>query len=869
MKILALAVAVGMMGLSPAFGALSITNTSVGGTGISLDTSSQASGGGTYTALAGINMDEASTSDFPGSGNIIITAPAGFRFDTTSTPIVTLTSLSGNSGVAPTATRTNLTATQIHFSLSRNTPIGNRLWRAAFSGIKVQPTTSAPAAGNMVIQVTTVFTGNIPLSSISGSISAQSTLSISHTDRNVGEAATITLQAKDQFGNNLTNGGATVVLSKGAGTSDGTISAVTDNNGTYTATFTANHVGTARTISATVNGAAAANTVTIKVNGMSVQSDLSAYTVNAGDQWILTVSVGSDSLPVQMQIWKNGAASPFRERLITSVDAPISTDKPVYEPDAGNYTIQLIDPVTGDTNATSAVTLTVVSWPAEFTSTWPDRTVLEGQPLNLDAPLFIGSKPRIFSWYYRPTVGSGSWTLLRSSVNPFSTVAVTTQAHAGEYKISVNNFKNDELAIGPSERTCTVTIQAGPPVITRQPRSVSAFYGSPARLKLEAAGTVPLAYQWEELVDGSWAPVPGETSPSLTIPFASETRSYRCRVSNEEAVEGIVSDVATITVDSTYAAAAGSYAGLVMSETLSVNSVGSLTLTLKANGTISGNLITTDTTNSFYGTMDEDGNASLNIDGKNLTLSTSLATAGIIIGKYDTAGDDNVELLLSNGSGLDGKYYILVPGALDSSLAPGGTSYLEANVVGSTVTIFAKMADNSSFKQITALSSDNRVPVFGRLFSGTNVVIGWLDISNPDSGSLHWIASGGAGVYSEPFSLNSATHNSPYVPADTAVAAGNYTVTISGAHVPNPVAAQVNLGPGNTITYLYPRPNAFTLVVNADGSFTGNFRIGSNNVKYFGVLDQDDNAGDGYFVTPAIVNPDRQSGLVVIERVVE
>src|SRR6185436_13523425 len=82
-----------------------------------------------------------------------------------------------------------------------------------------------------------------------------------------GTTATLTLQARDAAGNNLTGGGLAVVFSlTGAGTSTGTIGATTDNgNGTYGAIFTGVTAGTARTISATIGGSLVASTSTITV----------------------------------------------------------------------------------------------------------------------------------------------------------------------------------------------------------------------------------------------------------------------------------------------------------------------------------------------------------------------------------------------------------------------------------------------------------------------------------------------------------------------------------------------------------------------------------------------------------------------------
>ena len=96
---------------------------------------------------------------------------------------------------------------------------------------------------------------------------AQSTLTAGATTLLSGTTTTLTVTARDAFGNALGAGGAVVALVKGTGTSDGTITAVTDNaNGTYTATLTATAAGTARTITATVGGApltSAASTITV------------------------------------------------------------------------------------------------------------------------------------------------------------------------------------------------------------------------------------------------------------------------------------------------------------------------------------------------------------------------------------------------------------------------------------------------------------------------------------------------------------------------------------------------------------------------------------------------------------------------------
>ncbi len=70
-----------------------------------------------------------------------------------------------------------------------------------------------------------------------------------------GSLVTLTLQAKDAEGNNLTTGTLAVAFSfsYSGGGSTGRISPTTDHgNGTYTATFEADRAGTATTIGATI-----------------------------------------------------------------------------------------------------------------------------------------------------------------------------------------------------------------------------------------------------------------------------------------------------------------------------------------------------------------------------------------------------------------------------------------------------------------------------------------------------------------------------------------------------------------------------------------------------------------------------------------
>jgi hypothetical protein len=114
--------------------------------------------------------------------------------------------------------------------------------------------------------------------------SAKSAVTVSGGTVQSGSAVTLTLQAKDGGGNNITTGGETVVFTATGGTSTGTIGATTDHgNGAYTATFTGVTAGTATTIGATINTVAVTSTLpTVTVTPSSVSTTTSTVTVSSG-----------------------------------------------------------------------------------------------------------------------------------------------------------------------------------------------------------------------------------------------------------------------------------------------------------------------------------------------------------------------------------------------------------------------------------------------------------------------------------------------------------------------------------------------------------------------------------------------------------
>ena len=124
---------------------------------------------------------------------------------------------------------------------------------------------------------------------------SSTTVTVSNNIIKPNSTATVTLQAKDIYDNNIKTGGAAVVFSLSGGTSTGTFGAVTDNNnGSYTSIFTGTGEGTDVTINATFAGVAVTSTLpTIKVASPGIAS---AYRIVAANN---TTSTGvADQLTI-------------------------------------------------------------------------------------------------------------------------------------------------------------------------------------------------------------------------------------------------------------------------------------------------------------------------------------------------------------------------------------------------------------------------------------------------------------------------------------------------------------------------------------------------------------------------------------------
>src|SRR4051812_40196621 len=152
--------------LLPAFAGASITVTPAsGGSAISADTAG-IGGSGTWTTLGAITISEAKKSDI-GSGvaSLVLKAPAGFEFNTASTPSISWAS--GQDITAATILVSDSSTLTISLTVSGTSGfdtlvIGN-------TGLQIRPTLGGPVATGKHIYRPTSGGGNASLSGVTSS----------------------------------------------------------------------------------------------------------------------------------------------------------------------------------------------------------------------------------------------------------------------------------------------------------------------------------------------------------------------------------------------------------------------------------------------------------------------------------------------------------------------------------------------------------------------------------------------------------------------------------------------------------------------------------------------------------------------------
>ncbi len=206
--------------------------------------------------------------------------------------------------------------------------------------------------------------------------------------------------------------------------------------------------------------------------------------------------------------------------------------------DAGEYRVVVINSggigmaVSAPANLIvgQAVPLEILSGP----TIQPSSTVASGTTVSM-VVTGTGTEPLSYQW-----LKSGS--NIAGATSGTYTIGSVAVAHAGDYSARLSDGTGTSVYSG----TVTLTV-LGPPVITAQPQSRTAYKGESATFTVSATCASPMTYQWYH---GGTA-IAGATDASYIIPSvdSADAGAYRARVYNADYTTYYVdSSNATLTV---------------------------------------------------------------------------------------------------------------------------------------------------------------------------------------------------------------------------------------------------------------------------------------------------------------------------------
>jgi hypothetical protein len=435
--LLALVVALitGVLWLVPGAGAATGLTAATGGTNISADTAAASPGTGTYTNLTGPSYQEASSGQLS-TGKVVLDAPAGFQFRTTSVTVaqpnggnMTFGSASSCSGQSASITVTP-TAGAITFWICAQSN-GSHAATIGLSGVGVRPANGSPlASGNIVLDATsTVSFSGVTAGSTSWGALSDVAGALHHLDlapatatKAPGVAQAYTATGRDQFNNSLGDMTSTTSFTIAGGTCS-TSSCSSTAAGDHTVTGTkSTKTGTA-TLTVTAGPTAS---ITLTPSSSSKAAGVAeTYTANGAD------SFGNSTGNVT-------AATSF------SIAGGTCSTNGCSSTAVGNHTVTGTHSPSG---ATATATLTVTTGPAHHITVSPATATKQVGV----AQAYTASSFDQYNNFIADVTASTGFSVAGGTCSTNSCSSTT----AGDHTVTADNG-------GGRTATATLTVTAGP-----------------------------------------------------------------------------------------------------------------------------------------------------------------------------------------------------------------------------------------------------------------------------------------------------------------------------------------------------------------------------------------------------------------------
>ncbi|MBL4763533.1 MAG: hypothetical protein JKY93_12655, partial [Gammaproteobacteria bacterium] len=684
---------------------------------------------------------------------------------------------------------------------------GGGSYTATISDTVAEPITISGTLGGNLITDTTLITFTVGALNAANSLISASPISVS-TDG--GATSTITVQARDAQGNNVTLGGATVALLEDG---SATISTVTDNgNGTYTATIvdtTAEFI----TITATIDAGVVTDSTTVTFNPGIF--DATQSTISASPTSVSTDGGATSTITIQIKDSQGNNISTGGQTVVLNDDGSAAISAVIDNGD-GTYTATVSNSL--------AETITVSG-------------TVDGNPItDTDNVTF--------------TIGATEAT---ASIITVANSSVTTDGGASTtITLQVKDAQNNNISIGGSTIVFSAngdalisavidngngTYSATIADLTAESITISATIdGNPVTDTAAVTFTPGAIDATQTTISVSSASVPTEGGATSSITVQAKDVQGNNLTSGGEIV--LLSENGSAIISSVFDNGNGTYTATISDSVVEI-----ITIT----GTIGGSPIADNAVVTF--TIGAANASTTTIDISSATVSTDGGTTAIITvqaidaqGNNITTGGSTV-VLTENGSATigvvtdngNGTYTASISNSVAEPVTISGTIDSVAINDTATITFIPGIADAT---QTTIIASPTTVTADGTSAStitvqvkdaqGNNLTIGSDTIALSDNGNaiITSVTDMGDGTYTATMTNTSAeaiivsgTLNAIAIPNTTSVtfATGVATITQSTISV-SPASAIANGISTSTIT------------LQAKDALGNNLTTGGNNV---------------------------------------
>ncbi|HEX9459992.1 MAG TPA: hypothetical protein VGA84_12645 [Thermoanaerobaculia bacterium] len=264
-------------------------------------------------------------------------------------------------------------------------------------------------------------------------------------------------------------------------------------------------------------------TVTVTCSPIASQGVIAQpSTINSGQSSTLFFSTtGSGPFAIQWYTGGQGDTS-------NPIPGATSTSTVVSPVVTTGYWVRVSAPCGSQDGSTVVIVNGTVCTAPSITTQPASSSISAGSPVTLTVSA-SGTAPFTYQWYIGDK-GDVSHPILGA------TLASLTQSPAAttKYWVRVSNSCSGTQSADSNAATITVTAATCTnPSITAQPADVSVGIGSTATLKVVAAGTSTLHYQWFQGVKGDTSKPTGTDSATLVTAVIKSTTSYWVHVTNQ------------------------------------------------------------------------------------------------------------------------------------------------------------------------------------------------------------------------------------------------------------------------------------------------------------------------------------------------